>query len=174
METFLVFALLAALIAVAIGNTLVRRRRLGAAPDDDDLSFERILVPALGGPSLDRAVTLACKIARPDKASVEVLFVMEVPMSLPVTANLPEEDANAADAIGRSESIGRRFGVEVRGQVTKSRFAGKAIVDAAERDGVDLIVLGSSHKRHGDWGRTSEFVLRNAPCDVIIERSARS
>lgn len=171
MEGFLVFALLVALIVVAIVNAASRRGRSPGPELADELSFRRILVPSSGELSSDRAVSLACKIARPDKAVVEVLYVVEVPMALPPTADMPDEAQRAARAIQRSEQVGRRYRVNVRGMVTKSRFAGKAIVDAAQQEGADLIVLPSASRQRPDWGRTSEFILRNAPCDVIIERA---
>ena len=176
-EAFLVFALLVALTVVAIANAASRRGRdrpaAGSENGTDQLRFRRILVPSFGQPAPDRAVTLACKLARPDGGTVEVLYVVEVPMSLPATADLPEQADRAGDAIARAEGIGRRFGVPVRGIVTKSRFAGKAIVDAASGEGADLIVLPDPSGRHDDWGRTGEYVLRNSPCNVIIERAVR-
>jgi len=174
MEGFLVFALLVALIVVAIVNAASRRGRTSEpqAPEtSDELSFRRILVPFSGELASDRAVSLACKIARPDKAVVEVLYVVEVPMALPPTADMPDEAQRAAQAIQRSEHVGRTYRVNVRGMITKSRFAGKAIVDAAQQEGADLIVLPSAPRGRPDWSRTSEFVLRNASCDVIIERA---
>jgi basic amino acid/polyamine antiporter, APA family len=53
----------------------------------------------------------------------------------------------------------------------RARSIGQAIVDQARERGVDLIVLGSSPK----WRRQSRFfsptvdyVLRKAPCEVLI------
>src|SRR5207248_2309956 len=61
--------------------------------------------------------------------------------------------------------------VEVRGRTIRARSIGEAIVQAAEEDGVDLIVLGSSPR----WRRQSRFfsptvdyVLRKSPAEVLI------
>ncbi|HVE90865.1 MAG TPA: universal stress protein [Actinomycetota bacterium] len=142
-----------------------------AAEATEEMIFRKILVPTVGTLTSDRMVSLACKLARPDDAEVEVLYVVEVPMSLPPTADLPEETRKAGEAVAEAGLIGRSYGVRIRGRVTKSRFAGKAIVDVAEREGADLIVMGGTNKRYGEWGRTSEYVFRNAPCDVILERT---
>jgi basic amino acid/polyamine antiporter, APA family len=53
----------------------------------------------------------------------------------------------------------------------RARSIGEAIVEEAKREGVDLIVMGSSPR----WRRQSRFfsptvdyVLRNAPCEVMV------
>lgn len=179
-----VFGILAVLIVIVMINSLMRRSDRGKMPRVPDeiakraatqgMIFAKILVPSVGSVVSDRMVTLACKLARPDAAEVEVVYVVEVPLSLPATADMPEEIARAGEALVEAEVIGRKHGVRVRGRVTKSRFAGKAIVDVASQEGADLIILASGDKRHGEWSRTSEYVFRNAPCDVIIERAART
>ena len=59
----------------------------------------------------------------------------------------------------------------VDGYTVRARAIGQAIVDQAERSGVDLIVLGSSPR----WRRQSRFfsptvdyVLKKAPAEVLI------
>lgn len=52
---------------------------------------------------------------------------------------------------------------------------GEAIVDAANAERVDLIVLGS-HGRRGVnrsiFGSVSDHVVRNAPCPVVVVRAS--
>lgn len=176
------------LLLVAAGGWLGyrRRRRRRRGPVDRRVvervaevtgaELRRILVPTLGGVVSDRMISFACKLARSDDAEIEVLYVVEVPLVLPQTAELPSQMAAAADALSEAELIGRTYGVSMRGRVEKGRFAGKVIVDVAHSVGADLIMLGGGGaKRHGgEQGRTVEYVFRNAPCDVIIERSGRS
>lgn len=173
------------LIVLAVAF-FVRRRRFARGPEvaqhvadraaaaTEESEFTKILVPTEGTLMTDRMVSLACKLARPDEAEVEVLYVIEVPMALPATAELPDEVHKAGEALSEAEVIGRTQGIRVRGRVAKARFAGKAIVDVATREGADLIMLAApARKRFGEWGRTVEYVFRNAPCDVIIERAAQ-
>lgn len=184
-NSILVLGLLVLLILAAIANSVLRRgdrdARPGFGPDraqraamvTEEMVFSKILVPTTGAGLSDRMVTLACKLARPDAAEVEVVYVVEVPLRLPATADMPEEVALAGEVLVGAEVIGRAHNVRVRGRVMKSRFAGKAIVDVAEQQGADLIILAAPEQRHGEWARISEYVFRNAPCDVITERTAR-
>ncbi len=176
----IVFAGVAGAAAVALGRR--GRARIPERPDElaeraseatEGMAFRKILVPTVGSVVSDRMVSLACKLARLSGGEVEVVYVIEIPLALPASAELPEQTQRASEALAEAQLIGRAHGVPVRGRVTKSRFAGKAIVDVASDERADLIILGTGPRRHGDWGRTSEYVFRNAPCDVIIERSTR-
>jgi nucleotide-binding universal stress UspA family protein len=68
---------------------------------------------------------------------------------------------------------GRRRGIRVSFLVWEGE-PGPAIVDAAASEGADLIIVGT-HGR-GTVGRivlgsVSDYVVRNAPCPVLIARS---
>lgn len=178
-----VLALVLLLLVLGISGVVLSRRRSRpvlsqpladrATEATREMAFRKIVVPTIGTKISDRMVSLACKLAKPGGAQVEVVYVVEVPMALPATAELPEEVSLAAEALAEAELIGRAHGVPIRGRVTKSRFAGKAIIDVANQQDADLIVLAAAN-RQGDFGRTGEYVFRNAGCDVIIERPKRN
>jgi basic amino acid/polyamine antiporter, APA family len=97
--------------------------------------------------------------------------VIRVPLDQPLDAPLEEQEARAAASLDEARLLGADYGVEVRGELVRSRSIGQAIVEEAGRRGVDLIVLGSSPR----WRRQSRFfsptvdyVLRRAPCEVLI------
>ena len=59
------------------------------------------------------------------------------------------------------------------GELLQAREAGQAIVDEARDRGVDAIILGIGYKRligAFQVGRTADFVLKNAPCQVWVVR----
>jgi nucleotide-binding universal stress UspA family protein len=61
--------------------------------------------------------------------------------------------------------------VEVHGETVRARSIGEAIVKEAERSGADLIVLGSAprwRRQSRFFSPTVEFVLRKAPCEVLV------
>jgi len=64
---------------------------------------------------------------------------------------------------------------KITGELLQAREAGPAIVDEARDRGVDAIVLGIGYKRLvGDFqvGRTADYVLKHAPCQVWVVRQA--
>ena len=75
------------------------------------------------------------------------------------------------DALEEARALGADHEVDVKTKTLRARAIGKAIVMHARETDADLIVLGSAPR----WRRQSRFfsptvdyVLRNAPCEVLI------
>ena len=59
----------------------------------------------------------------------------------------------------------------MEGETVRARAIGAAIVEEAAARGVDLIVLGSAprwRRQSRFFSPTVDFVLRRAPCEVLI------
>ena len=144
------------------------------SPDEQDLpeaEFSSILVPMKLGEIGEEMVATAVKLAQESGSEVEALYVIAVPMELPLDADLVEQEERAAASLAEAQLLGADHGVRVKGQTIRARSIGEAIVDEARDRGADLIVLGSSPR----WRRQSRFfsptvehVLRKAPCEVLV------
>ncbi len=58
-------------------------------------------------------------------------------------------------------------------RLVRARSAGQAIVEEAEQRGTEIIVIGTPRKtltssQRALFGRTVDYVLRNAPCRVMV------
>jgi APA family basic amino acid/polyamine antiporter len=150
------------------------RERHVSADEQLDLAeaeFSRILVPMKLGEIGEEMVATAVKLAQERGASVEALHVIRVPLDLPLDAELIKEEERAAASLAEAQLLGADHGVVVNGHTVRARSIGQAIVEEAERGGVDLIVLGSAPR----WRRQSRFfsptvdyVLKKAPAEVLI------
>jgi basic amino acid/polyamine antiporter, APA family len=142
-------------------------------PEFKALTTQTILVPTLGGPYTEN-LQFACEMARARGAEVTALYVIEIPSTLPLDTFLPDRLADGDGALKRAQAIGREFEVPVTTQLLQARSAGQAIADLAKEKSFDLIVMGSSFRRGAAaWlGATTEYVVRNAPCRVLICKSA--
>jgi len=61
-------------------------------------------------------------------------------------------------------------------RLVRARSAGPAIVEEAERRGSEIIVIGTPRKaltgaQRAVFGRTVDYVLRHAPCRVMVAAS---
>ena len=149
-------------------------QRVVSADEHVDLTeaqYSSILVPLKLGPIGEEMVATAVKLAQESGASVWALHVVRVPMDRPLDQELPEEEENATAALAEAQLLGSDHGVEVKGRTVRARSIGDAIVSQAKELGVDLIVLGSAPK----WRRQSrffsptvEYVLKKAPCEVLV------
>jgi nucleotide-binding universal stress UspA family protein len=104
------------------------------------------------------------------------LNVLEVPLDMALTADLPTMEQAANHELDEAVAIGNSYGVRVHDRLVRARSAGQAIVEAAEQSGTEIIVLGSPRKaltraQRAVFGRTVDHVLRNAPCRVMVTAS---
>ena len=145
------------------------------------LEYRRIVVPIVPGRPSDDALDVACRLAAERGARVVALTVIEVPLELPLDAELPDEERRANDELDEAVAIGETYGVRVTARLVRGRSASAEIVREAQRRGAEIIVLGSPRKdltsrRRGVFGSTVDRVMRKAPCRVMVtasrERSA--
>jgi basic amino acid/polyamine antiporter, APA family len=119
----------------------------------------------------EEMVATAVKLAQERGASVLALHAIRVPLDLPLEAELLDEEERAEASLAEAKLLGADHGVTVEGRTVRARSIGQAIVEEANKEGVDLIVLGSSPR----WRRQSRFfsptvdyVLKKAPSEVLI------
>ncbi|MHB8757447.1 MAG: universal stress protein, partial [Bacillota bacterium] len=75
--------------------------------------------------------------------------------------------------LAEAEEVAKQHNVGLDKQVARARKAGRAIVDEAKAAPTRLIVLGLGERPNFEdrfFGSTADFVVRHAPCDVILER----
>jgi len=137
------------------------------------MKLKTILVAASGNGADDEAVKLACDLAKKSKASIYVVYVIEVKRSLPLDAVIESEISRAEEVLTQAEDIAEEREYEVETDLIQAREAGSAIVDEAVERDVDLIVMGLTYKkRFGAFslGRAIPHVLEEAPCRVLLCR----
>jgi APA family basic amino acid/polyamine antiporter len=139
-------------------------------PEEEGV-YERILVPVKLGLIGEEMLATAIRLAEERGCAVRALHVIKVPLDLPLDAELTNEEEKAEASLAEAKLLAAEHGVEVEGEIVRGRAIGEAIVAQAEGDGVDLILMGSAPR----WRRQSRFfsptvdyVLRRAPCEVMV------
>jgi basic amino acid/polyamine antiporter, APA family len=138
------------------------------------LEFRSILVPIAPGYASDEAMDFACRLAAERRASIVALTAIEVPLDLPLDAELPEDVQEANEQLDEARAIGDSYGVRVIGRIARTRNIGRAIVDEAERRHSEIIVMAGPRRvrlqrgRRQIFGDAVDFVLRHAPCRVMV------
>jgi basic amino acid/polyamine antiporter, APA family len=136
-----------------------------------DIDYNQILVPIVGSRVTDEMMVLACQLATEKSSSVDALFVIEVPMNVPLDASLTTERGRADRVLKAAGLIASQFNVPLRPHIVTARSAGKAIVEVARDRHSEVIILGSLRKRriaNRVFGTTTDYVLQHAPCEVIV------
>jgi basic amino acid/polyamine antiporter, APA family len=138
------------------------------------LEYRSILVPVAPGYPSDEAMDVACRLATERRAAIVAVSVVEVPLELPLVAALPEQVAAANELLDEARAIGESYGVRVIPRIIRARKAGRAIVDEAIRRHAEIIVMGGPRRvrlrtgRRRIFGDSVDFVLRHAPCRVMV------
>jgi basic amino acid/polyamine antiporter, APA family len=159
-----------------------------------DIAFGNILVPVFGTALDDDIVATAGRLAAAEQEAADgegeptrlsIVYVIEVPLTLPLDAELPSERENEAlHAIERAREVGDEYeDVKVTGAVLRARDVGAGIVEAARRSGAEAIVVGAEPPtkirggatlggigaaRPAEIGAATEYVLKKAPCRVLL------
>ncbi len=144
------------------------------------LEYRNVLVPVVWQRESEAAVDLACRLAAERGGSIVALTVIEIPLELPLDAPLDDKTLHHADdLLDEARAIGDAYGVDVVGRLVRARRAGRAIVDEAARRNSEIIVMGAPRRdaqrpRGRIFGGTVDFVLKNAPCRVMVAAAPRA
>jgi nucleotide-binding universal stress UspA family protein len=144
-------------------------------------AFARLVVPVAGSVIDGRVLDILPDLMSKDGGEVTFLFVVEVPQSMPLDAELPAEIELGEQALRHAEKIAKRAlparTTQVLTELLQARAVGPAIVDEAiERNAEAIIMTAAIHRRFGrpTLGETTDHVLLHAPCEVVVIRTASS
>ena len=143
---------------------------------NDPLLIRDIVVPVNGSSASTDALVLACFLAKRNKGTVYAVYVIEVARTMPLDAEMTAEAQHGEQVLAEAERKAEELDYRdnVFGEILQARDSGHAIVDEAVERGVSAIVMGVSYTRGvGDeLAPSAQYVLKNAPCQVILSRTA--
>ncbi len=135
--------------------------------------YKKILVAIDGSPQSDNAIHEAIAIAKRNQTALDVLYVKDetrlggTPYAMPLyLETLEKESQQVLDAARQIIKDSVDYTLH-----NYTGFPKKEIVQFAEKEAVDLIVMGSNSKNLLDRilvGSTSTYVVSHAPCNVMI------
>ena len=145
-------------------------------PDAHLPVFRRAVVALNGGPSDVRIVRLVAEVARPSKAELVAVHVVEIDWTLPLDADIASRSEEVQRVLDTAEEVAEESKMVLEPVLLQARDVGAAIVDEAIEREADLIICGLPFRRRfgGEFtvGRTIPYILKNAPCAVWIVREA--
>lgn len=132
------------------------------------------MLVAISGAVIDPdVVSLAATIARPTKAEIRIVHVIEVPWNLALDAVLETALERGEALLSAAAKVAQSTGVKVEIELLQAREAAAAIVDTARERRSDLIILGMPYRRRLGKvyiGRTVQSVYTRARCAVLAYR----
>jgi nucleotide-binding universal stress UspA family protein len=142
--------------------------------DPSPHAFRRAILALAGGSGDARIVRLVSEIARPVKAEIVGVHVVEVEWSMPLDADVASRSEEAQRILDLAEAAAEGLKTHLEPVLLQAREVGAALVDEATERGADLLVLSLAYRKRfgGDFaiGRTIPYVLKHAPCAVWVVR----
>ncbi len=136
-------------------------------------ALHHILVPVSADASSEGAAELACRLGASQKAEITLVFVVEVPFTLPLNAPLKEEYAKGEEALRTAEFIIRQHGLPAHRRSVPARYAWGGILNLARQESVDAIVMSAGHGEPSapdGLSRTARELIKRAQCEVILAK----
>lgn len=154
-----------------------------------DVELESVLVPVFGEGLDDDIVGTAARLSvgRPGEGRprLELLYVVDLPLTVPLGSPPPVERIAAAEAaLARAREVAEEYPtVDVVSDFVSGRNIGETIVAEARRRGVEAIVLGGEPPtrikggailggvraaRPAEIGAVTAYVLQNSPTRVLL------
>jgi APA family basic amino acid/polyamine antiporter len=156
-----------------------------------EVEFSTILVPVFGTKLDDDIVSTAGRLADAELEEgempprLDVVYVAEVPLTVPLDSPLSSAvRERAALALERAREVGDEYeNVEVTTSLIPARSIGSGIVHEARDKGAEVIVMGGEPPtrvrggailggiggaRPEEIGEVTEYVLKRAPCRVLL------
>lgn len=161
---------------------MVSRFLKARAPQHDQTDgTERttIVVPMVGNESDDRLLDMVGRVARRLSADITLMYVVEVNQATALDAELPDEMEKGERILSAAETrlrpdLENKKSV-VHTEIIQARAAGAAIVDEAiDRGATSIMMSAMINRKHGKLttGQTVDYVLKTAPCEVIVTRQS--
>jgi nucleotide-binding universal stress UspA family protein len=134
----------------------------------------KLILAPLAGTAVDPdVVRVATTLAKPWKAQVLLIHVIEVQWNMPLDAVLDANTERGEVILDEAQRLAEQAGVKVSSELVQARDAAAAIIDTARDRAADLIILGMPfRKRLGRVyvGKTVTNVYLGAPCAVLAYR----
>ena len=161
------------LVGLAIGATvallIVRSRRaVGQQPPS-----RRILFPYLGAELSISALDAALRIAKVEHATLVPVYLVPVPMSMPLETPIPRACGPAFELQEAIEQRAAAAGIRVDGRIGPGRTVRHALRDLMATERYDRIVVaaGTAHT-DGLSAADVAWLLEHAPGEVVVLRPA--
>jgi APA family basic amino acid/polyamine antiporter len=143
------------------------------------VEYRTILVPVLRTVESEEALVAAARLASERKATIVILHVLEVPLDQHLDADLGEREDVAYEILDEAEALLEGYeGVRVVSRLERARSAGPTIVEEAARRDAEVVILGAPRAKVRGvkpiFGRTVDYVLRNAPTRVAVIAGRRA
>jgi Universal stress protein family len=158
---------LVVLVTVSLARERSHRSAKLATP-----SPGRVVFPFTGSALSQRGLDAALRLARVDGATLVPVFLVQVPLHLPLDAALPAACDGALPLLEAIEQRAARSGVAVDSRIERGRSYRHALRQMLEHEHFDTVVVTAADAggRAGLAPDDISWLLENVPGEIIVIR----
>jgi len=144
--------------------------------------YRNIVLATDGSENTQRAISYGIELAKLSGATVHALYVVDTPSIISENWTAGKETiyeiirADGKKVVSKVKKIGEASGVEVK-EVILEGYPSNEIIDFAENNNIDLIVMGTLGKTGLEkflMGSVAEKVVRGSKVPVMVVRGEES
>ncbi len=156
-------------VGAAVAMVIVRRRRAG----DEELPARRIVFPYVGTQLSISALDAALRIARLENATLVPVYLVPVPMTMPLESPIPRACDRAFELQEAIEQRASAAGIPVDARIVRGRTVRHALRELLAEEPYDRLVVaaGTAHT-DGLSAADVAWLLEHAPGEVAVMRPA--
>lgn len=139
------------------GSLLIERVKI---PLQASLNIKHILVPIQSEKEAE-TLQLACEMAKMHKASLCVVHILEVPLSVPLDGFIDGRAKKGTLLLQKAEALARRNDIPIETTMLRGRSFEDTLFTQAEEHKYDLLLIDSTY-------RVSSIRTKKGPCRVWL------
>jgi nucleotide-binding universal stress UspA family protein len=130
--------------------------------------YKKILVPAEGTAGSDEFIRFVCSLQKLENAEIHIVYVVEVPRSLPLSECPSEKLDEAHQIIKNVENIALECGAKIQTQIIYARTTEDSILATAEQLRCDVIAISQNNPKMKLFTNVPLNIYQRAKCSVWL------
>lgn len=132
------------------------------------LNCSNILIPTDGKQTSEDIIEFICSIQKVVECKINVVYVIEVPRSLPLEIKQPEKSEMASDILEKASKIAEKYSVEIFTSVIYSRTIEDSIITTAQDLKCDVIAISQDNQKLRIFSNMASNIYQRAKCSVWL------
>ena len=154
----------------------IKLPRLRGDANRRSMRASSVLVHVTGADCDEDIVRIGCEMLETRRSVLHLIYVIEMARRSPIDAEIPEDSDRGDEVLRGMEEIARGYNCVAEAHLAQARKSGAAVVRQSIENNVEAIVMGAAQtESFGEFslGEHIPYVLRHAPCRVIIYRERK-
>lgn len=132
------------------------------------MAYKNILIPTDGTKTSENVIEFICSIQSIVNAVINIVYVVEVPRNLPLSAIIPEKAELAKSAVEKAHTIAHKYNAPVSTSIIYARTFEDTVLSTAESLKCDVIAIAQDNQKLRIFSNTASNIYQRAKCSVWL------